>query len=190
MQWRSKEITAVRVIKWKLLYQALHIISYHHPSFIEYLSVIQYLSRLWTITSKIFCLLTYLLTYLLTPWNRVLLEKLVKNFPAFYETQKFITAFRSACHLSLSLASSIQSIPPQPTAWGSILISSSHLRPGLPSGLILSEIFWSTKKSYSFEFLKRIWGLTRWGVQLNMRHPKVMVKLNGKITCLLLSSFV
>jgi hypothetical protein len=43
-------------------------------------------------------LLTYLLTYLITPWNRVLLEKLtgsqlVKKFPAFYETRKFVTAF-------------------------------------------------------------------------------------------------
>jgi len=37
------------------------------------------------------------LTYLHTPWNRVLLEKLtglqlVKKFPAFYETRRFITA--------------------------------------------------------------------------------------------------
>jgi hypothetical protein len=49
----------------------------------------------------------YLLTYLLTPWSRVLLEKLpgfqlVKKFPAFYGTRKFITAFTSASHLSLS----------------------------------------------------------------------------------------
>ena len=38
-----------------------------------------------------------LLTYLLTPWSRVLLEKLtglqlVKKFPAFYGTRRFITA--------------------------------------------------------------------------------------------------
>jgi hypothetical protein len=48
-----------------------------------------------------------LLTYLLTPWSRVLLEKLtglllVKKFPAFYETRRFITAFTSARHLTLS----------------------------------------------------------------------------------------
>jgi hypothetical protein len=40
-----------------------------------------------------------LLTYLLTPWIRVLLEKLtgsqlVKKFPAFYGTQRFITVFK------------------------------------------------------------------------------------------------
>ena len=50
---------------------------------------------------------TYLLTYLLTPWSRVLLGKLtvsqlVKKFPAFYGTRKFITAFKNARHLSLS----------------------------------------------------------------------------------------
>jgi len=45
---------------------------------------------------------TFLLTYLLTPWSRVLLEKLtglqlVKKFPAFYGTRKFITALTREC---------------------------------------------------------------------------------------------
>jgi hypothetical protein len=48
----------------------------------------------------------------LTPWSRVLLEKLtgsqlVKKFPAFYGTGRFITAFTNACHLCLSLTRSI-----------------------------------------------------------------------------------
>ena len=73
--------------------------------------------------------------YLLTPWSIVLLEKLtvpqlVKKFPAFYGTRRFITAFTSARHLSLFWASSIQSTPPHPTSWRSILILSSHLRLG------------------------------------------------------------
>ena len=56
----------------------------------------------------------YIITYLLTPWSRVLLEKLaslqlVKNFPAFYGTRRFLTALTSARHLSLSWASPIQS---------------------------------------------------------------------------------
>jgi hypothetical protein len=47
------------------------------------------------------------LTYLLTPWSIVLLEKLtglqlVQKFPAFYGTRRFITAFTSSRHLSLS----------------------------------------------------------------------------------------
>ena len=50
---------------------------------------------------------TYLLTYLLTPWSRVLLEKptavqLVKKFPALYGIRNFINVFTSARHLSLS----------------------------------------------------------------------------------------
>jgi len=50
----------------------------------------------------------------------------------------FITKFTNAHHLSLSWASLIKSIPPHPTSWRSILILSSHLRLGLPSGLFPS----------------------------------------------------
>ena len=87
--------------------------------------------------------LTYLLTYLLTPCSRVLLEKLagsqpIKKFPAFYGTRRFITAFTSARHLSLFWARSIQSMPPHPTSWRSISILSSHLYLGLLSCLFLS----------------------------------------------------
>ena len=83
------------------------------------------------------------LTYLLTPWCRGLLEKitglqLVKEFPAFHATRRFITALTSVRHLSLSWASPIQSIYPHPTYWRSILILSTHLRLGLPSGLLPS----------------------------------------------------
>ena len=81
--------------------------------------------------------------YLLTPWRRVLLEKLtglqlVKNFPAFHGTRWFITALTSVRHLSLSWASPIQSIYPHPTSWISVLILSTHLPLGLPSGLLPS----------------------------------------------------
>ena len=84
-----------------------------------------------------------LLTYLLTPWCRVLLEKLtglqpVKKFPAFHGTPRFITALTSVRHLFLSWASPIQSICAHPTSWRSILILSTHLRPGLPSSLFPS----------------------------------------------------
>jgi hypothetical protein len=61
----------------------------HFIFYIRYISI-QKLSNLFT----------YLFTYLLTPWCRVLLEKLtglqlVKKFPAFYGTWWFITAFTS-----------------------------------------------------------------------------------------------
>ena len=81
----------------------------------------------------IICSVTYLLTYLftslLTPCNTVLLQKLtgsqlVKKLPAFYGTPRFITTFTSAIRMSLSRASSIQSISPHPTSWRSIPILS------------------------------------------------------------------
>ena len=77
-------------------------------------------------------------TYLLTPWCRVLLEKLtglqlVKKFPAFHGTRRFIIALTSVRNLSLSWAGPIQSIYTHPTSWRSILILFIHLRLGLPS---------------------------------------------------------
>jgi hypothetical protein len=72
----------------------------------------------------------------LTSWSRVLLERLtglqlVKKFPTFYGTRRFITAVTSARHLYLSWASSFQSILPYPTSWRSTLILSSHLCLGI-----------------------------------------------------------
>ena len=92
---------------------------------------------------------TFLLTYLLTPWCRVLLEKLtglqlVKKFPKFHGTRRFITALTSVRHLSLSWASPIQSIYTHPTSWRSILILSTHLRLGLLSGLLPSGFLTKT----------------------------------------------
>ena len=52
----------------------------------------------------------YGIPYLLTPWCRVLFEKLtgfklVKKFPSYHGTRSFITALTSVRHLSLSWAS-------------------------------------------------------------------------------------
>ena len=82
-------------------------------------------------------------TNLLTPWCRVLLEKLtvlqlVKKFPIFHGTRRFITALTSVRQLSLSWASPVQSIYLHPNSWRSVLILSTHLRLGLPSGLFPS----------------------------------------------------
>ena len=83
------------------------------------------------------------LTCVHMPWSNYIFEKLagyqlVKKFPHFIGPRRFITAFTSACHLSLSWATSIQSMPVQTTSLRSILIVSSHLRVCLPSGLFPS----------------------------------------------------
>ena len=85
----------------------------------------------------------YRITYLLTPRCRALLEKLtglqlVKKFPAFHGTRRFITALTSVRQLPLSWASPIQSLYLHRTSWRSILILSTHLRLGHPSGLLPS----------------------------------------------------
>ena len=61
----------------------------------------------------------YLLTYLLTPWSRVLLEKLTgfaanQEIPHISWNPKFITVLTSARHLSLYGAKPIQSPQPLP----------------------------------------------------------------------------
>jgi hypothetical protein len=85
-------------------------------------------------------LLIYLLTYLLHGAESFLRSYLVfaasQEIPRIYGIRKFITVLTSARHLSLSWARSIQSPQPPTTSWRSILILSSHLRLGLPNGLI------------------------------------------------------
>ena len=80
-------------------------------------------------------LIAFPLNHSLTPWSRVLLEKLaglqlVHKFPAVYGTRRFITAFASFRHPSLSWASPIQSTYPQPTS----VLPPETLPPGDPSG--------------------------------------------------------
>ena len=76
-----------------------------------------------------------LLTYLLTPWSRVLFEKLTgsaasQEITRIFGTRKFLTVLTSARHLSLSWVNSIQYPQLPPTSWRSTLILSSHLRLG------------------------------------------------------------
>ena len=104
---------------------------------------------------------------LLTPRSRDLREKLtglqlVKKFSVFYGTRRFLTAFTSTRHLSLSWASSIQSISPHPNSQRSIFILSSLLCLGLPSCLFHSGfptrtlytlLFSSIRATYPFHLI-------------------------------------
>ena len=105
----------------------------------------------------------WIYTYLLTPWSRVLLEKLTgsaasQEIPRIFGTRRFITVLTSARHLSLSWANSIQSLQPSshflkihlniilPSASGSPQLSLSlrfpHQNPVHPSPLPHTRHHW------------------------------------------------
>jgi len=120
--------------------------------------------------SKIRSLLAYLLNYVLNPWSRVIFEKLtglelVKKFPAFYGTQRFINTFTSACHLFLSWASSIQSMPQHLTPWRYKAESNENLKSVIT--------FWNTAKLSCklATVILIVWrGANRWQYDGGMQH--------------------
>ena len=131
--WNLPHVTlpALRIFRW-----LLHFRKFAHPWYMVYSTTLS-VSQVTPVTSN-----SKLLNgreHLLNLWSGVLLEKLtgsqlVKKFTALYGTRRFISAFTSARHLSLSWARIIQSMSPHPTSLRSNLILSSHLRLGLASG--------------------------------------------------------
>jgi hypothetical protein len=89
------------------------------------------------------------------PWSWALLEEppiaqLLRNFPTFHGTRRFISVFTRALHWSLSWAWSIQSISSHPIPLWYILKLFTHLRLGLHSGLFPSGF--PTTIPYAFLF--------------------------------------
>jgi hypothetical protein len=79
-------------------------------------------------------------------WSSALLEKLpivqpLENFPAFYGTRRFTTAFTRALHWSLSWARSIQSPPSHPIP---SYLSKIHFN------IVHPSTSWSSQWSLSF----------------------------------------
>jgi len=71
-------------------------------------------------------LITYItqgLTYLMeqSPFEKLTGSQLVKKFPSLYGTQRFITMFTGTCHMYLSWARPIQSMPLHSTSFRSSL---------------------------------------------------------------------
>jgi hypothetical protein len=91
----------------------------------------------------------------LTPCSRVLLEKLtvshlVKEFPVFCRTQKFVTMFRRVCHISLCWTTYIRLTISHLISLWSVLIIPTYLWLGRPHGLLPSHL--PTKTLYIFPF--------------------------------------
>jgi hypothetical protein len=90
----------------------------------------------WLLVSVLFLCLVTTLSNKLSPWSRVLIEKLtvtqlVKKYPDFYATRRFITVFTTAYLMSLSWARWIHSTAFHPISIRSSLILCTHLRLGL-----------------------------------------------------------
>ena len=106
------------------------------------------------------------------PRSKVLPEKLtgfqlVKKFPAFYRTRRFIAAFTSARHLCLSWPRSIQSKPLYPTSWTPILILSSHHDLCSPH-----IVRWSNEGEWAGRGMWHVWGTTEMHSKFWLGHLK------------------
>ena len=101
------------------VYLSLYRVSHDHlPQIVHYF--LQLNSKPKKIINHLTLLLTYLLTYAMEQspsWEAIKFSASQEIPCILWNPQRFITTFTSAHHLSLSWASSIQSIPPHPTSW-------------------------------------------------------------------------
>ena len=110
--WTDRKSTAMHVRNSTALlnswpYLETDVVGYHHPVLhvVSHALIFRCGELLSCIKAVPFygILFLNLLTYLPTPWRGVLLEKLtgsrlIKKFPTFYGTQRFVTIFTSATH--------------------------------------------------------------------------------------------
>jgi hypothetical protein len=68
--------------------------------------------------------------------ERLIVSQLIKKFPAFYGTQRFINAFARARSFILSWTRSFQPATSHQVSLRSILVVSSHLRLDIATGLL------------------------------------------------------
>jgi len=96
-------------------------------------------------------------TVCLASWRAVLekvtVSQLVKTFPDFCGTQRFISVFARACHLSLSWTRSIWSTAFHHFSWILIFLLFSHLYLGLENSLFPSGFPTNTLYVFLFSFI-------------------------------------
>ena len=136
-------------------------------------------------------------TYWLTPWSRVLLEKLTgsaasQEISRIFGTRRFITVLTSARHLSLSWANFIQSPKPPPTSWRSILILSSHLRLGLPNVMRIFRLMLFMLYTYRRHWCVAMETAAQWWrhiVKLYRGADKSLARPTSRLFCLIVRTF-
>jgi len=112
--------------------------------------------------------------YSINLWGRILLEKLtgselVEKLPEFYGKRRFIIAFSTASHLSLSWARSIQSMPPI-YAWIFQVVLSlrfPHQNPGHTSPLPHSCYMPRTPHSHRYMYYMRKYKVVKFSASLD-----------------------
>jgi len=96
------------------------------------------------VNNSLIYLFTYLLTYLLHDaeyYSKSWLHSAYRKISCFlYGTRRFMTVFKNVRHWTPSRTSWIQFVPSIPISLRSSLMLSSHLRLGLPSGLLPSGL--------------------------------------------------
>jgi len=126
------------------------------------LTYFTYFTNLLYLLIDLLYLLTHLLTYLLTPWSpswEANWFSASQEIPRIFGTRKSIAAFTSARHLSLSWASSIQSIPP------TSLFLKIHLNIILPSTPDILHALHENSAPFILPFRYFIWNYSRKGAE-------------------------